>query len=282
MIKDIREWHDPCLINYRLLFGYRGRKNTMMTLSDPLPGFAALARDYKRLGSELTVALADLASPRPQPPADKVPLHEECLHVVRGGMVVARHGESPLFLCDEGDVLPRDSGLSYKADSAVLLAAYPWKIVLQRLRKEPHLAALWERLRDLRERLLLHMLAARVGEDHHAHSAFVYFQPGEVLIRQGEHATDVYHLFEGEADVLVDNVAVGRVGEGEVLGAIAVLTGSSRSATVRALTRCSAVRVPGSQFHHLIRAHPTLIQRLMTDMARQITRLNHQVVALSG
>ncbi|GGK01737.1 hypothetical protein GCM10007426_33480 [Alloalcanivorax dieselolei] len=282
MIKDAGEWHAPCLVNDTLLFGYRGRQNTMMTLGDPLPGFAALARDYKRLGSELTVALADLATPRPQPPADRLPLHEECLHVVRGGMVVARHGESPLFLCDEGDVLPQDTELSYKADSAVLLAAYPWKTVLQRLRKEPHLAALWERLRNLRERLLLHMLAARAGEDHHAHSAFVYFQPGEVLIRQGEHATDVYHLFEGEADVLVDDVAVGQVGEGEVLGAIAVLTGASRSATVRARTRCSAVRVPGSQFHQLIRAHPTLIQRLMTDMARQITRLNHRVVALSG
>ncbi len=81
--------------------------------------------------------------------------------------------------------------------------------------------------------------------------------------------------------MLVDGVAVGRVGAGEVIGAIAMLTGAPRGATVRALGRCAAVKVPADQFQSLIRSNPTMILGLMTDMARQITDLNGQVVALN-
>ena len=82
--------------------------------------------------------------------------------------------------------------------------------------------------------------------------------------------------------MLVDDVVVGRVTEGELLGAIAVLTGAPRGATVRARSRCAAMHIPSDGFHHLIRAKPSLIHDLMTDMARQITELNAQVVTLSG
>mgnify|MGYP002063819179 CR=1 FL=1 len=41
------------------------------------------------------------------------------------------------------------------------------------------------------------------------------------------------------ADVLVDNVPVGRIGEGEIFGAMAALTHADRSATVKARTACS-------------------------------------------
>ena len=109
-----------------------------------------------------------------------------------------------------------------------------------------------------------------------------YFEPGDVIIRQGEPADYVFSLFEGQADVLVDDVVVGHVSEGEVLGAIALLTHSPRSATVRAKHRCSVVKVPKHQFKNLIRTNPGMIHSLLTDMARQITDLNNQVVQLSA
>ncbi|WP_157933779.1 Crp/Fnr family transcriptional regulator [Alloalcanivorax mobilis] len=253
----------------------------MMTLSDALPGFTALARDYKKLGSELSAPVSALASARACAAGERLTPNPDCLYLVRGGTLVAHHGERRLFACDEGDWLPLMPEVGYHAEGAVLLAEYPRPAVQQRWRDDPRLACRWERLENLRSRLLVCMLAARVGSEHHTDSTFVYARPGDDLIRQGERADDVYHLFEGQAQVLVNGVAVGQVGEGELLGAIAVLTGAPRNATVRALTPCSALRVPGQQFHQLISSHPSLIERLLGDMARQITGLNDRLVALS-
>jgi CRP-like cAMP-binding protein len=62
---------------------------------------------------------------------------------------------------------------------------------------------------------------------------------------------------------------------------MALLTHSPRSATIKAKSRCSVVKVPKDQFKNLIRTNPTMIHGLLTDMARQIKKLNHQVVELS-
>ena len=141
---------------------------------------------------------------------------------------------------------------------------------------------LWTRILTIQQAMLVRLLAAYVPEESHTTPGFAYFEPGDVIIRQGEPADYVFSLFEGQADVLVDDVVVGHVSEGEVLGAIALLTHSPRSATVRAKRRCSVVKVPKHQFKDLIRTNPGMIHSLLTDMARQVTDLNNQVVQLSA
>ena len=254
----------------------------MIPLGDTVEDLNRLSREYKRLTDALIRPLADRAESLSLPAtgdARAAGLDPARLYVVRGGMLVAQRQGRRLFLCDEGDALPPDphGDLDYRADGAVLLAAYDPALIVA----DPALSRLWQQLLLLRQAMLTRLLAAQVHENTHADSAFAYFNPGDILIRQGETADGVYNLFEGQADVLVDDVVVGRVGEGEILGAIAVLTHSPRGATVRARTRCSAVKVPKEGFQHLIRSNPSLIQSLLTDMARQITDLNGQVVALS-
>ena len=83
------------------------------------------------------------------------------------------------------------------------------------------------------------------------------------------------------AEVLVDDVTVGRIGEGEIFGAMAALTHADRSATVRAKTTCSVVKVPKEQFTDLIKSHPATIHSLLIDMANSIVNLNEQLVGIS-
>jgi CRP/FNR family cyclic AMP-dependent transcriptional regulator len=82
----------------------------------------------------------------------------------------------------------------------------------------------------------------------------------------------------GLADVLVDDVPVGIISPGEIFGAMAALTHADRSATVRARSRCSVVKVPTSQFTDLIKSNPATIHALLTDMANSIVSLNEQLV----
>ena len=89
-------------------------------------------------------------------------------------------------------------------------------------------------------------------------------------------------MTSGVADVLVDDVMVGRIGSGEIFGAMAALTHADRSATVRARSPCSVVKVPTHQFSDLIKSNPATIHALLSDMANSIASLNEQVVRLQG
>ena len=68
----------------------------------------------------------------------------------------------------------------------------------------------------------------------------------------------------------------------EIFGAMAALTHADRSATVRAKTTCSVVKVPKEQFTELIKSNPATIHGLLIDMANSIVNLNEQLVGLQG
>ena len=128
--------------------------------------------------------------------------------------------------------------------------------------------------------ILVRLLSAHMPEESFTTTGFAYFEPGDIIIRQGEPADYVFSLFEGDADVVVDNVVVGSVSEGEVVGAIALLT--HRAAPRCGPNHAAQVKVPKHQFKDLIRTNPGMIHSLLSDMARQIKTLNGQVVELSA
>ena len=87
-------------------------------------------------------------------------------------------------------------------------------------------------------------------------------------------------MTEGLAEVLVNDMPVAKIRPGELFGTMAALTSSHRNATVRALESCSVIRVPKDRFFELIRSRPAAVQGLLVDMAKSITELNEEVVAL--
>jgi hypothetical protein len=60
--------------------------------------------------------------------------------------------------------------------------------------------------------------------------------PGETLIEEGTEGTQSFLVAEGEASVLIGGVLIARVGPGEFVGELALLTDEPRGATVRAET----------------------------------------------
>jgi CRP-like cAMP-binding protein len=59
---------------------------------------------------------------------------------------------------------------------------------------------------------------------------------GADVVRQGEHGERFYVIESGEAEVLLDGYPIGRLGAGSEFGERALLRGSARTATVRAVT----------------------------------------------
>lgn len=126
------------------------------------------------------------------------------------------------------------------------------------------------------------LLAQHVAPAPSPHTGFRRYQPGEVIISEGDAAEFVYTLLDGKAEVFAGDIKVGEVGSDEIFGAMAALAGTPRSATVKAATECQVMMVARDEFYLLVNSHPQLFINLLRDMARVIVSLNEKVVSLKG
>jgi CRP-like cAMP-binding protein len=95
---------------------------------------------------------------------------------------------------------------------------------------------------------------------------------GEVVMRQGEPADDVYVVIGGTLGVTVDGhvSSVRSLGEGDAFGEIGLLTDSTRTATVTATTESQLLRIPGSLFLECVQGTPTLTEAVGTVVASRL------------
>jgi hypothetical protein len=211
-------------------------------------------------------------------------------YVVDSGSITARYQGKAIYTLEEGDILlpdiagttDREIAVFYGSEAGATLRAYPALEFMHRVFTEPAATKLWTRLLVTYSGLMLRITAANTLEDTLTTPGFEIYEPGDVIIRQGDRADFVFNMSSGVAEVLVDDVTVGRIGEDEIFGAMAALTHADRSATVRAKTTCSVVKVPKEQFTELIKSNPATIHSLLIDMANSIVNLNGQLVGLRG
>ena len=211
-------------------------------------------------------------------------------YVVQRGAISARYKGKTVYTLEVGDILlpdiagtaEQDIAVFYGSDVGASLHGYPALEFMHRVFNEPAATKLWTRLLVTYAGIMLRITAANTVDDTTATPGFEVYEPGEIIIRQGERADYVFNMSAGVAEVLVDDVTVGRIGEGEIFGAMAALTHADRSATVRAKTSCSVVKVPKEQFTELIKNNPATIHSLLVDMANSIVNLNEQLVGLRG
>lgn len=95
------------------------------------------------------------------------------------------------------------------------------------------------------------------------------YEAGAPLFRQGEIADRVSVLIEGEVDILrgTSDTAVGRVGVGESLGEIALLTRRPHSATAIARGPVTAAEIAREGFEALSRQRPDIATVLFRNLA---------------
>jgi CRP/FNR family cyclic AMP-dependent transcriptional regulator len=111
----------------------------------------------------------------------------------------------------------------------------------------------------------------------------VCFGPGEVIIRQGDPGDAVYALVDGKAEVWLEDAQRGPVllrtmGSGQLFGETAVLYRGPRSATVKAKTDVTTLKVPAPVFLELLQSHPELAVRLAVILAQRLASDRHILV----
>ena len=107
------------------------------------------------------------------------------------------------------------------------------------------------------------------------------FAAGQDLFRLGDMGDCAYIIISGEADVLVDKegteVVVAKAGKNEIVGEIAILCDVPRTATIRAVTELTALKIPKDLFFRLIAEFPDMGVQVMAELARRLHRTTQQL-----
>jgi CRP/FNR family transcriptional regulator, cyclic AMP receptor protein len=103
------------------------------------------------------------------------------------------------------------------------------------------------------------------------------FPAGTVLFREGEAGQSMYLLLDGFADVTVGAVQVELATPGAILGEMALIDSSARSASVVCRSRCKLVPVDRAAFDLLVQETPAFARHVMAVLAERMRRMNERL-----
>ena len=250
--------------------------------------------EFQALAAELKILVQEIASrftgnvqtihTAPNDDLSTVAYRNGKLHIVKEGMLACSHNRSTIFYYDQGDIIGLDHQLMpletcrIWSELSVVVDEISIEQLLEQLASDWPLFQQWNRLLAVQMRLYLLCLASLAKTNGHHDRDVQHVAAGQTIIEQGTPAQHVYTLIDGQADVLIDGGRVGEILPGETFGAIAALTGATRSATVRAARDCIVMAMRSEDMRHLIESRPNAAIKLIQDMARVIADLNAQVV----
>ena len=99
-------------------------------------------------------------------------------------------------------------------------------------------------------------------------------KPGELIFSQGERGQVMYVVAEGRVDIMIDGKTVDSVGPDGVLGEMALIDSSPRSASAIAKTRCTLIPLDEQRFTMLVAKQPEFALTVMRVLARRLRRMD--------
>lgn len=111
-------------------------------------------------------------------------------------------------------------------------------------------------------------------------------QAGEILFAEGDTEASLFIVHSGVLEVSRgdkhNSTVIGRIGAGDYLGEIGMLTGSGHAATVKALTPCIVYELRKECIAPLIKADPELLHAFEASAKRGQARIDRSVAASVG
>ena len=114
-------------------------------------------------------------------------------------------------------------------------------------------------------------------------SDVVTYEPGQVLVRQGDIGDAAYVIITGDALVTIPangagDITVAELHDGDFLGEIAILCDTPRTATVTAKGEVTALRIRKEPFFQLLRQFPEMAVELTRLLAERLTRTTADLI----
>ncbi|PZU98773.1 MAG: cyclic nucleotide-binding protein [Pseudanabaena sp.] len=108
---------------------------------------------------------------------------------------------------------------------------------------------------------------------------FITIPAGQVIFEKGGIADQMYAVIEGEVEISIDGKFLDVTGAGGIVGEMALIDSSPRSATAIAKTECKLVPVDAKRFSFLVQQTPNFALNVMKIMVERIRKLDALVLA---
>ena len=143
----------------------------------------------------------------------------------------------------------------------------------------------------LPEGMFLNLLAERVGQDpvHHlsllrgldraeaerflSQATVLNTNPGDRIIRQGEHDETLYAMLDGIADVILNEAPerpINIISTGDTFGEIGLIGGVARTANVVARSPCEVLVLSADFFQRFLRKDPAISAKVTLNLAHSL------------
>ena len=103
------------------------------------------------------------------------------------------------------------------------------------------------------------------------------YPAGTAIFSAGDDPTTMFVIKSGEVDLFVHGKLVATLGEGDILGEMALIEKSPRSADAIARTSCELVPISESRFTFLIQQTPFFALQVMRIMADRLRAMNERL-----
>ena len=96
------------------------------------------------------------------------------------------------------------------------------------------------------------------------------FRAGQIVFTEGDPGNMMYAVLEGEVDIMVGDQVVGTIPAGSIVGEMALIDHSPRSATAVARTECRLVPIDERRFLFMVQQTPNFSLDVMRIMAARL------------
>ena len=104
-----------------------------------------------------------------------------------------------------------------------------------------------------------------------------FFAKGETIFREGEPGDEFFIVVRGKVEIRCGNRRIETLGPKGIIGEMALIDDSSRSATVVALTDVTVTPVKEMPFLFLVKHMPKFALMVMRVLAKRLRRQNKAV-----
>jgi CRP-like cAMP-binding protein len=103
----------------------------------------------------------------------------------------------------------------------------------------------------------------------------------DILLREGDHSKSMFWVQKGQLVVtkkrLHEDVVLGHVMAGELVGEISFLDLEPRSATVKALVYCELLEIPQDAIESVFKTQPKWLEILVMTLAERLRKANARI-----
>ena len=105
----------------------------------------------------------------------------------------------------------------------------------------------------------------------------ITFPKGQTIFSVGDTADVMYVVLEGQVEISIRGKVVENLGPGGVLGEMALIEHSLRTATATAISDCKLVAIPEKRFLFMLQQTPHFSLQIMRVIAERLRRMDERL-----